>query len=149
MMMQQQNQKFKQNCQTSLHKFLQLFYHQVKATSQIYRGPHSIRPGDTEHTIIINIIITFVIMLIIIIIIIATRPKPPSGRQGLAGSWGKDTVRQVHYKMFSTSHFAPTALSSDLNQPEKWKTIKSNLESRNTYMEPWITITTTWNQKLP
>ena len=47
------------------------------------------------------------------IIIIATRPKPPSGRQGLAGSWGKDTVRQVHYKMFSTSHFAPTALSSN------------------------------------
>ena len=41
-----------------------------------------------------------------IIIIIITRLKPPSGRQGLAGSWGKDTVRQVHYKMFSTSHFA-------------------------------------------
>ena len=48
-----------------------------------------------------------------IIIIIITRPKPPSGRQGLVGSWGKDTVRQVHYKMFSTSHFAPTALSSN------------------------------------
>ena len=63
MMMQQQNQKFKQNCQTSLHKFLQLFYHQAKATSQIYRGPRSIRPGDTEHTIIINIIITVVIHL--------------------------------------------------------------------------------------
>ena len=47
------------------------------------------------------------------IIIIITRPKPPSGRQGLVGSWGKDTVRQVHYKMFSTSHFAPTALSSN------------------------------------
>ena len=51
--------------------------------------------------------------IIIIVIIIITRPKPPSGRQGLAGSWGKDTVRQVHYKMFSTSHFAPTALSSN------------------------------------
>ena len=48
-----------------------------------------------------------------ILIIIITRPKPPSGRQGLVGSWGKDTVRQVHYKMFSTSHFAPTALSSN------------------------------------
>ena len=70
MMMQKQNQKFKQNCQTSLHKFLQLFYHQAKATSQISRGPRSIRPGDTEHTIIINIIITFVIMVIIIIIAI-------------------------------------------------------------------------------
>ena len=46
-------------------------------------------------------------------IIITTRPKPPSGRQGLVGSWGKDTVRQVHYKMFSTSHFAPTPLSSN------------------------------------
>ena len=53
------------------------------------------------------------LITIIIIIIIITRPKPPSGRQGLAGSWGKDTVRQVHYKMFSTSHFAPTALSSN------------------------------------
>ena len=51
--------------------------------------------------------------LMVIITIITTRPKPPSGRQGLAGSWGKDTVRQVHYKMFSTSHFAPTALSSN------------------------------------
>ena len=47
------------------------------------------------------------------VIINITRPKPPSGRQGLAGSWGKDTVRQVHYKMFSMSHFAPTALSSN------------------------------------
>ena len=52
-------------------------------------------------------------IIVIIIIIIVTRPKPPSGRQGLAGSWGKDTVRQVHYMMFSTSHFAPLALSSD------------------------------------
>ena len=57
------------------------------------------------------IIITNIVAIIITIII--TRPKPPSGRQGLAGSWGKGTVRQVHYKMFSTSHFAPTALSSN------------------------------------
>ena len=70
MMMQQQNQKFKQNCQTSLHKFLQLFYHQAKATSQISRGPRSIKPGDTEHTIIINIIKTVVTNIIIIIILI-------------------------------------------------------------------------------
>ena len=47
------------------------------------------------------------------LIIMITRPKPPSGRHGLAGSWGKDTVRQVYYKMFSTSHFAPSALSSN------------------------------------
>ena len=36
--------------------------------------------------------------------------------QGLAGLWGYrlwDTVRPAHYKVFSTSHFAPTALSSD------------------------------------
>ena len=32
---------------------------------------------------------------------------------GQAGSWGKDTVRQEHFGMLSTSHFAPTALSSD------------------------------------
>ena len=60
-----------------------------------------------------KVIINIIIVIIINIIINITRPKPPSGRQGLAGSWGKDTVRQVHYKMFSTSHFAPTALSSN------------------------------------
>ena len=54
------------------------------------------------------------VIVIIIIIIIITRPKPPSGRQGLAGLWGKDTVRQAHYKVFSTSHFAPTQLGSQL-----------------------------------
>ena len=59
------------------------------------------------------IIVMIIIIIIVMIIIIITRPKPPSGRQGLAVSWGKDTVRQVHYKMFSTSHFAPTALSSN------------------------------------
>ena len=39
--------------------------------------------------------------------------NPTYGRQSLEGSWGKDTVGQVHYKMFLTSHFAPTALSSN------------------------------------
>ena len=42
-----------------------------------------------------------------------TRPKPPFGRQGLAGSWGKDKVRRVNFGVFSTSHFAHLALSSD------------------------------------
>ena len=26
-----------------------------------------------------------------------TRPKPPFGRQGLAGMWDKDIIRQVHF----------------------------------------------------
>ena len=42
-----------------------------------------------------------------------TMPKPPYGRQGLAGSWGKDTIRRLHFWGFSTSYFALTALSSD------------------------------------
>ena len=33
-------------------------------------------------------------------VIIITRPKLPYGRQGLAGSRGKDTVRQVHFGTF-------------------------------------------------
>ena len=47
------------------------------------------------------------------LIIIFTRPKPPYGRQGLAGLWGKDTVRQVHFGVFSASRFTPLAVSSD------------------------------------
>ena len=31
------------------------------------------------------------------ILLVKTRPKSPYGRQGLAGSWGKDTVRRVHF----------------------------------------------------
>ena len=65
------------------------------------------------HSVQVTFIAVMMMMNIKDIIIIITRPKPPSGRQGLVGSWGKDTVRQVHYKMFSTSHFAPTALSSN------------------------------------
>ena len=49
-----------------------------------------------------------------IIIIIIIWPKPPYGRESLEGSWGNDTVRQVHYKVFLTSHFTPSALSSDV-----------------------------------
>ena len=52
-------------------------------------------------------------VIIIIIIIIITRPKPPYGRQGLAGLWGKNTVRRVHFGFFLTSHFATSPLSSD------------------------------------
>ena len=67
------------------------------------------------NTIIVNNIIVKIIIVSIIIIkiIIVTRPKPPYGRQGLAGLWGKDTVRQVHFGVFSTSRFTPLAVSSD------------------------------------
>ena len=57
--------------------------------------------------ILVMITITPIIDIIIIIvpiIIITTRPKPPFGRQGQAGSWGKDKVRRVNFGVFSTSH---------------------------------------------
>ena len=68
---------------------------------------------------VIIIIITIIIIVInIIIIIINTRPKPAYGRQGLAGSWGQDTDEVSTFLVFLTSHFAPAALSSDLNQTQ-------------------------------
>ena len=48
-------------------------------------------------------------------VIIITRPKPAYGRQGLAGSWGQDRDEVSTFLVFLTSHFAPAALSSDLN----------------------------------
>ena len=51
----------------------------------------------------------------IIIIINITRPKPAYGQQGLAGSWGQDRDEVSTFLVFLTSHFAPAALSSDLN----------------------------------
>ena len=74
----------------------------------------SLKTGTMVIALLIIIVIVTVIVINnnITIIINITRPKPPSGRQGLAGLWGKDTVRQAHYKVFSTSHFAPMALSS-------------------------------------
>ena len=53
---------------------------------------------------VLAIILIFIIITIILIFIIITRPKPPFGRQGLAGSWGKDKVRRVNFGVFSTSH---------------------------------------------
>ena len=41
------------------------------------------------------------------------RPKPPNGRQDLAGLWGKDTIRRVHFGVVAASNFAPTVLSLD------------------------------------
>ena len=68
---------------------------------------------------IITIVITIIIMLIVIIVTIIniTRPKPAYGRQGLAGLWGQDTDEVSTFLVFLTSHFAPAALSSDLNRP--------------------------------
>ena len=62
----------------------------------------------------------------LLILIIITRPKPAYGRQGLAGSWGQNTDEVSTFLVFLTSHFAPAALSLDLNQPG---TIKIHLES--------------------
>ena len=55
------------------------------------------------------------IIVVITIVIINTRPKPAYGRQGLAGPWGQDTDEVSTFLVFLTSHFAPAALSSDLN----------------------------------
>ena len=46
------------------------------------------------------------------IIIITTRPKSASQDLGV-----KIQIKQVPFGVFSMSHFAPAALSSDLNQP--------------------------------
>ena len=57
-----------------------------------------------------------------IIIIIITRPMPPYGRQGLAGSWGMDTVRRVHFGVFSTSQptsFDPKNVTSQTRGPNR------------------------------
>ena len=50
-----------------------------------------------------------------ITIIIITRPKPAYGRQGLAGSGAKIQIKRECFGVFLTSHFAPPALSSDIN----------------------------------
>ena len=71
-------------------------------------------------------IVIILVAIITIIIIIITRPKPAYGRQGLAGSWGQDTDEVSTFLVFLTSHFAPAALISDLNQPGS---IKIHLES--------------------
>ena len=64
-----------------------------------------------------TIVVTIIFNIIITMIIIITRPKPAYGRQGLEGSWGQDTDKVSTFWVFLTSHFAPAALSSELNQP--------------------------------
>ena len=59
--------------------------------------------------------IIIVILVIIVIIIIITRPKPAYGQQGLAGWWGQDRDEVRTFLVFLMTHFAPAALSSDLN----------------------------------
>ena len=66
------------------------------------------------------------------IIIIITRPKPPFGRQGLAGSWGQDTDEVSTFLVFLMSHFAPAALSSDLTNLGPLMTMKIHLETLKT-----------------
>merc|ERR1712013_37271 len=61
-----------------------------------------------------------------------TRPKPPSRRQGLAGSWGQDTDEVSTFLVFLTSHFAPAALSSDLTNLGPLITMKIHLETLKT-----------------
>ena len=58
----------------------------------------------------------------VILVIIVTRPMPPYGRQGLAGSWGMDTVRRVHFGVFSTSQptsFDPKNVTSQTRGPNR------------------------------
>ena len=81
-----------------------------------------------------------------IITIIITRPKPAYGRQGLAGSWGLDADEVSTFLVFLTSHFAPAALSSDLNQPGtindnknppgKMKTRPGAINNMKNHLEP-------------
>ena len=76
----------------------------------------------------VSTITIIVIVLTITITIIVTRPKPPYGRQGLAGLWGKDTVRRVNCGVFSTSHFAPSSYWIEListNGRLPWKNVTS------------------------
>ena len=77
-----------------------------------------------------------VIITTIIISIIITRPKPAYGQQGLAGSWGQDTDEVSTFLVFLTSHFAPVALSSDLNQPWTIDDNKNPLEIMKTDLDP-------------
>ena len=70
----------------------------------------------------VNIITIDIRIITIIIIIIITRPMPPYGRQGLAGSWGMDTVRRVHFGVFSTSQptsFDPKNVTSQTRGPNR------------------------------
>ena len=87
-----------------------------------------------------------------IITIKITRPKPAYGRQGLAGSWGQDRDEVSTFLVFLTSHFAPAALSSDINQSGTIKTIKTNMELIKpiwNHETPWKPISNhekpTWN----
>ena len=68
--------------------------------------------------LLLLLILLLLILLLLLLLIIITRPKPAFGRQGLARSWGQNTDEVSTFLVFLTSHFAPAALSLDLNQPE-------------------------------
>ena len=79
-------------------------------TSSAWSSLTTVRGNRREEISITSTITTIIIFII-------TRPKPAYGRQGLAGSWGQDTDKVSTFWVFLTSHFAPAALSSELNQP--------------------------------
>ena len=86
-------------------------------TGRTHFGPI---PHRDLHLPLLSLLISSTILIII------TRTKPAYSWQGLAGSWGEDTDQKgVPFGKFSTSHIAPPALSSGLNQPrtinESWK----------------------------
>ena len=79
---------------------------------------------DINIIIIILDIITIIITIIAIIIIIITRPKPPFGRQGLAGSWGKYILGSNRH---NEKHTAYTRSALDLATFLAGKIISSKL----------------------
>ena len=80
------------------------------------------------------------IITLIIVIIITTRPKPAYGRHGVAGSWVQDQIKRESFGVFSMSHFAPQALSWDINKPG---TIQNQPEIMKNHEKP------TWNLERP
>ena len=132
------------------------------------------KPLASQSGAIIILFIIVLALIIIINIIIITRPKPAYGRHGVARSWVQDQIKRESFGVFSMSHFAPQALSWDINKPgtiqnqpeimkshenrpgtlkitlEPWKTIKPHLEPWKINREPWKAIKKlTWNHDNP
>ena len=68
-----------------------------KSSSHIHQISFQ-KPMREQHVaILLCWVIVNLIIIVTTIIIIITGPKPPYGRQGLAGSWGKDAVWRVKF----------------------------------------------------